>query len=116
MSGISIAIAGYLAYYQWLVLTEGRRLAVVRANGQRMKTLVDESVGDRVPIHPNWSPNGQAIVSVKRPTAVGWLPRDRPEIWIMGRDGSEPRLIGYGLLPHWASEPVSPLWKTSLER
>ena len=45
---------------------------------------------------------------------VGWLPRDRPEVWIMGKDGSEPRRIGYGVFPHWTSELTSPPWKTDL--
>ena len=97
-----------------LVLSLGRRIAVVRANGHGMKTLIEESVGDRVLMQPNWSPNGQAIVYVKRPMAVGWLPRDRPEIWIMGSDGSDPRRIGYGVFPHWTSEATLPLWKTDL--
>jgi Tol biopolymer transport system component len=99
---------------RWLVFALGRRIAVVRANGRGMKTLIEESVGDRLLIQPNWSPNGQAIVFVKRPIAVGWLPRDRPEVWIMGKDGSEPRRIGYGVFPHWTSESTLPLWKTDL--
>ncbi len=93
---------------RYLVFTSGRRLGVVRADGRESETLVHVEVGARWPIHANWSPDGNAIVFVKR--AMGVLRQGGPEIWIIGRNGSDPRRLAMGTFPHWVGETTPPAW------
>lgn len=93
---------------EYVAFTSGRRLGVVRADGRKSKMLVHVEVGNRRLVQAKWSPDGTAIVFVKIPFQNGVM-QGGAEIWVIGRDGSDPRRIASGTYPHWIAETTPPV-------
>jgi TolB protein len=92
---------------QWLAVTRrrweaegwtpGLQLWLMRPNGSESRPLTDEP--DCYHGAAAWSPDGQTLAFVR----VNFVQKDaRPEIWLIGVDGSNPRrLVGDGFQPAW---------------
>jgi len=95
---------------QWLVFTHGCRLGIVNSRTREVRTLLEVDVGHRCLTHANWSPDGRAIAFVKTAGYPGSYRSGEIEVWVMGSDGSDPRIIANGYYPHWLGEAVAPDW------
>jgi Tol biopolymer transport system component len=87
-----------------LLLTDGKTLMVVNADGRRRRTiakLAADARGNRVDPEPAWSPDGRRVVfkeSRKRTTG-------RADLWVVNADGNGRRRLttspGVDSDPHW---------------
>jgi TolB protein len=87
-----------------LVLTDGKTLMVVNADGSRKRTIAElaaDGRGNRVDPEPAWSPDGRHVVfkeSRKRTTG-------RADLWVVNADGTGRRRLtispGVDSDPHW---------------
>lgn len=77
--------------------TSGLQLWLMRPDGNESRPLTDEP--DCYHGAAAWSPDGQTLAFVR----VNFVQKDaRPEIWLVGVDGSNPRrLVGDGFQPAW---------------
>ncbi|NUM45386.1 MAG: Ig-like domain-containing protein [Anaerolineales bacterium] len=92
---------------QWLVFarkfldaerwTPGRQVWVMEANGDNAHPLTNDEFFSHTSFA--WSPDNQFIAFVK---AHRTAPDARPELWMIGRDGSNPvQLVIGGYAPQW---------------
>ncbi len=101
---LSIAAGGEAAWSpdgRWLAISRGRSSEAVRSDGGLTRTLFRVEVGNAILGNLRWSPDGGAILFVQRPLPVGSASGARSEIWVMGRDGSEPRYLTEGGWAEW---------------
>jgi hypothetical protein len=84
-----------------LLYSRGRSIEIVRSNGTGRKVLWEETVGNRSLGNLRFSPDERAILFVRRPIPSGQRLACCSEIWIMGRDGSEPRFLAEGVWAEW---------------
>ncbi len=101
---LPIAPGGEVAWSpdgRWLAISRGRSIEAVRSDGDLKRTLFRVEVGNTSLGNLRWSPDGGAILFVQRPLPVGSASGGRSEIWVMGRDGSEPRYLVDGGWAEW---------------
>jgi Tol biopolymer transport system component len=87
-----------------LLLTNGKALMVVNADGSRLRTIANlatDARGNRVDPEPAWSPDGsQVVFKESRAGTTG-----RADLWIVNADGTGRRRLttspGVDSDPHW---------------